>query len=91
VLEYARKLASTPGRFDGLYWPADAGKGEEASPLGPLIAQSAAYLAGHGKGDAYRGYRFRILTRKRRRSGWMHWTASWNTKERSARTICWKS
>ena len=64
VLQYARKLASTPGRFDGLYWPANAAKGEEPSPFGPLIAQSAAYLAGHGNGDAYRGYHFRILTRQ---------------------------
>jgi len=64
VLQYARKLTSAPGRFDGLYWPADADKGEELSPFGPLIAQSAAYLAGHGKGDPYRGYHFRILTRQ---------------------------
>lgn len=62
VLQYARKLDSTPGKFDGLYWPADESKGEEGSPFGPLIAQSAAYLAGHKKGEAYRGYRFRILT-----------------------------
>jgi hypothetical protein len=64
VLQYATKLASTAGRYDGLYWPADANKGEEQSPFGPLIAQSAAYLAGHGKGDPYRGYHFRILTRQ---------------------------
>jgi hypothetical protein len=66
VLQYAQKLASTPGRHDGLYWPADAAKGEEASPFGPLIAESAAYLAGHGAGDPYRGYYFRILTRQGR-------------------------
>ncbi len=30
VLQYAQKLASSPGRQDGLYWPADAAKGEEA-------------------------------------------------------------
>jgi len=64
VLQYAGKLSSTPGKFDGLYWPADTGRGEEASPLGPLIAQSAAYLSGHKKGDAYRGYHFRILSRQ---------------------------
>jgi hypothetical protein len=64
VLQYAQKLASAPGRHDGLYWPADATKGEEASPFGPLIAESSAYLKGHKAGDAYRGYHFRILSRQ---------------------------
>lgn len=62
VLQYAAKLGSSPGKFDGLYWPA---KGtEEQSPFGPLIAQSAAHMAGHSQGDAYHGYHFRILTRQ---------------------------
>jgi hypothetical protein len=64
VLQYARKLASTPGKRDGLYWPADASKGDETSPFGPLIAESSAYLNKHQSGDPYRGYRFRILTRQ---------------------------
>jgi hypothetical protein len=64
VLQYAQRLGSTPGKHDGLYWPADASKGEEASPFGPLIAASAAYLKGREPGDAYRGYHFRILTRQ---------------------------
>jgi hypothetical protein len=64
VLQYAQKVASTPGKRDGLYWPADTAKGEEASPFGPLIAESSAYLKGHAAGDAYRGYHFRILTRQ---------------------------
>ena len=64
VLQYAQKLASTPGKRDGLYWPADAAKGEEPSPFGPLIAESAAYLKGHTAGDPFRGYHFRILTRQ---------------------------
>ncbi|HEX5865489.1 MAG TPA: DUF2950 domain-containing protein [Casimicrobiaceae bacterium] len=64
VLQYAQKLGSSPGKRDGLYWPADAAKGEEASPFGPLVAESAAYLKGHKAGDAYRGYHFRILTRQ---------------------------
>jgi hypothetical protein len=62
VRQYAQKLASTPGRRDGLYWT--AAPGEEMSPFGPLIAESAAYLEGHALGDPYRGYRFRILTRQ---------------------------
>ena len=64
VLQYAQRLGSTPGKHDGLYWPADSAKGEEASPFGPLVAESAAYLKGHGAGDPYRGYHFRILTRQ---------------------------
>ena len=64
VLQYAQKLASTTGKHDGLYWPADAAKGEEESPFGPLIAASSAYLKGHKEGDAYRGSHFRILTRQ---------------------------
>lgn len=64
VLEFAQKLASTSGQHDGLYWPADAAKGEKPSPFGPLIAASSAYLEGHKQGDAYRGYHFRILTRQ---------------------------
>ena len=50
VLQYAQKLASTPGKHDGLYWTADAAKGDEASPFGPLIAASAAYVAGRKAG-----------------------------------------
>jgi hypothetical protein len=64
VLEYARKLGSTPGQHDGLYWDSDANRNEEESPLGPLIAESAAYFEGHAPGDAYRGYYFRILDRQ---------------------------
>jgi len=62
VLQYAAKLGSSPGKYDGLYWP--AARNEEQSPFGPLIAESAAYLAGRTKGDAYLGYHFRILTRQ---------------------------
>lgn len=64
VLEYARRLGSTPGKKDGLYWPAEPDKGEEISPFGPLVAESAAYFKGRKAGDPYRGYRYRILTRQ---------------------------
>src|SRR6185436_93564 len=64
VREYAQKLASSAGKQDGLYWAADAAKGEEESPLGPLIAESATYNAARKTGDPYRGYHFRILTRQ---------------------------
>jgi hypothetical protein len=49
VLQYARKLASTEGKQDGLYWPADPAKGEEESPLGPLVAASSAVSEGSHK------------------------------------------
>jgi len=64
VRQYAQKLASNKGKQDGLYWPADAAKGEEVSPFGPLVAESAPYRAGHKAGDPYRGYHFRILSRQ---------------------------
>ena len=64
VLQYAQKLGSTPGKHDGLYWVADSAKGEEMSPFGPLVAESAPYLKGHKPGDPYRGYHFKILSRQ---------------------------
>lgn len=64
VLQYARKLGSSPGKRDGLYWPANEAKGEEPSPFGPLIAASANYFKDRNPGDAYHGYYFRILTRQ---------------------------
>jgi len=59
VPEYARKIVSSPGRTDGLYWPKTAGK--EDSPLGRLIADAAAERGTNIKGS-YHGYRYRILT-----------------------------
>jgi hypothetical protein len=64
VRQYAQKLGSAPGKYDGLYWVADAARGEEVSPFGPLVAESAPYLKGHKPGDAYRGYHFKILARQ---------------------------
>lgn len=64
VLQYARKLNSSPGKRDGLYWPADAAQGEELSPLGPWVADNVPYLKGHHESDPYHGYHFRILTRQ---------------------------
>ena len=64
VLEYAQKLASTPGKQDGLHWAADTTKGEESSPFGPFVAASSEYLQGHAVGDAFRGYHFRVLKRQ---------------------------
>jgi hypothetical protein len=61
VLEYAQKLASSPGKRDGLYWPTSIGESE--SPLGPLVAQAA--LEGYKRSDQaptpYHGYYYRML------------------------------
>jgi hypothetical protein len=56
---YAQKFASSPGRHDGLYWPAAAGETE--SPLGPLVAQAAREGYAESKLRPYRGYVFRML------------------------------
>ncbi|HEX2943837.1 MAG TPA: DUF2950 domain-containing protein [Rhodopila sp.] len=61
---YADRLASTPGRQDGLYWPAREGQPE--SPLGPLVAtaQAEGYpgVSAGGRRIPYQGYYFRILS-----------------------------
>lgn len=61
LLHYAQKLASTPGKRDGLYW--EAAPDEEESPLGAQFAAARAegYALG-GKGDPFHGYYFRVLT-----------------------------
>jgi hypothetical protein len=64
VRQYAMKLGSSPGKHDGLYWPADAAKGEEESPIGPLLAAASFNPEARKAGDPYRGYHFRILTRQ---------------------------
>jgi len=62
VREYATRIASRPGRRDGLYWEPE--EGEPLSPFGPLVADARAYLEGHEYGDPYRGYFFMVLTRQ---------------------------
>ncbi len=63
MAEFARRVESTPGRRDGLYWPAATPADE--SPLGPRVAQAEAegYGAASREGLApLRGYYFRVLT-----------------------------
>ena len=57
VLEYAVRFRSSPGKRNGLYWPAKPG--EASSPLGPLVAE--ARDAGARPGSGYHGYRYRLL------------------------------
>jgi len=53
---YARRLLSSPGKKDGLYWEAAAG--QPASPLGPAVAKAQ---AGSSTPDGHYGYNFRLL------------------------------
>jgi hypothetical protein len=59
---YARKIISTPGKRDGLYWPTK--EGETPSPLGDLIAKASSegYGAKNGPPEPYHGYYYRIVT-----------------------------
>lgn len=68
VLKYAQRLASTPGKKDGLYWSEDLDG--EVSPLGPTVAdaQTEGYTVRSEGQEATRapfhGYYFKILTRQ---------------------------
>jgi hypothetical protein len=63
VLEYSQKLASTPGKKDGLYWQV-ASADDAVSPFGPFIAQLPDYVKERKPGEPYMGYYYRILTRQ---------------------------
>lgn len=66
VLEFARKLDSTPGKQDGLFW--EVKEGEEPSPFGPLAAK--ADCEGYGKAfrdsdpEPFHGYYFKVLMKQ---------------------------
>ncbi len=53
---YARRLLSSPGKKDGLYWETPAG--QPPSPLGPAVAKAQ---AGSSTPDGHYGYNFRLL------------------------------
>jgi hypothetical protein len=63
VLEFARKLNSTSGKQDGLFW--EVKEGEEPSPFGPLAAK--ADCEGYGKPfraatpEPFHGYYLKVL------------------------------
>lgn len=60
--EFAQRVISSPGKKDGLYWPAD---GKTESPLGDFIALATA--EGYGPGQVripYHGYYYKILTQQ---------------------------
>lgn len=64
VRKYARRILSTAGKMDGLYWTAAAG--QAPSPLAQLIAQEKleGYDPAPGRHAPYHGYRFRVLKRQ---------------------------
>jgi len=55
--QYAKRLLSTPGKKDGLYW--EQKPGEPESPLGDLVAQAQA--DGANKEEGYFGYHYRMV------------------------------
>jgi hypothetical protein len=57
VAEYARRLGSTPGKRDGLYWA--TAPGEPPPPFGLQAVEAAEDVA---RGAPFRGYRFRALS-----------------------------
>ena len=63
VNTYAPRIISQPGKKDGLYWPTS--QGEEASPLGELVAEATkqGYRVGAGR-TPFHGYYFKILTKQ---------------------------
>ena len=67
ILEYAQRIASSPGKHDGLYWPTKSD--EPPSPLGPLVtrAQATGYARGSGSASGrvpFHGYFYRTLLRQ---------------------------
>jgi len=59
--QYAQHIVSSPGKKDGLYWP--AASGEAASPASEVFARMSAegYTEERGKPKIFHGYRFRVL------------------------------
>jgi hypothetical protein len=51
-VQYSRRLLSSPGKKDGLYW--ESAPGEPLSPIGPALAKAQT-------DGAYNGYRYRLL------------------------------
>ena len=59
VLAYATRLASAPGKKDGLYWPTQPG--ETPSPLGQAFLTAGSR---NGGAEGYYGYHYKLLTRQ---------------------------
>ena len=60
TVQYARKLKSTPGAMDGLYWKTSADQLQ--SPFGEMVAEADA--GGDAVPKPFHGYFFKVLTRQ---------------------------
>jgi hypothetical protein len=63
--QYARKIASDPGKQNGLYW--EAGGDQKESPMGPLVALASVEDGPGGEkrgAEPFHGYYFRVLAAK---------------------------
>lgn len=69
TVEFARRLVSSPGMRDGLYW--EAKEGEPESPFGPLVARLTAdgYSVADAPFSPFHGYHFKILTGQGEQAG----------------------
>lgn len=58
---FARRIFSSEGKQDGLYWP--SADGEPESPFGPLVAEAAdaGYERGEDEPLPFHGYYYRVL------------------------------
>ena len=56
---YARRVRSSEGAHDGLYW--SVAEGEQESPLGPLLADASLETAQTSGPQPFHGYYFHIL------------------------------
>lgn len=63
VREFAQRLASTEGQYDGLYWPSDPENGVEESPLADVGGVDLeTFLASKEATTPFGGYHWKILT-----------------------------
>jgi hypothetical protein len=58
---FAKKIFSSEGKHDGLYWP--TAEGQPDSPLGPMMAEAAkaGYTRNEEGTDPFHGYYYRVL------------------------------
>jgi hypothetical protein len=59
---FARYIQSTPGAFDGLWWPDGNDGTARPSPLAGFAAENREFIDARQPGDPFKGYYFRILT-----------------------------
>ncbi len=62
VQQFAKRLVSSEGQHDGLYWPPE--EPTDRSPLGDRIVAAAVTPGLNGGPGSYHGYHFRILARQ---------------------------